>query len=297
MSALLGELRRYRPELTVVRTLAEPMTRHRWFYRSIFALVWAAGCRLVVAPWGGSDHGGTGSWLRGYVVWAPMAAPTVGAPSPGVVLAAGRRRAVGRDIALLFMNGTRVFDRGVPDYLLADRGLAVGIEALLQTNTDCGLTIAVPALVDGEGRQWLAAEVARHGVAHRVTVLGAVDDVAGLLARTQVYLLPHRIGDTFWYPHSVVEAMYHGAIPVMYDSGMARMLTADGQVGLLLDAASDRRSNGALIAELLAATGGEALRRRRGQAWAESEFCSPAARARAANLFAQALAAEVAWPW
>ena len=296
LGALLTELRHFRPELTVVRTLAAPAARHRWFYRGVFALVRATGCRLVVAPWGGSDHGGPGSWLRGHSVWAPIAVPAAGAPSPGVVLATAPKRSVGRDIGLLFLNGTRVFSRSVPDYLLNDRGLAIGLEALQQASAATRLTVAVPALIQGEGRQWWAAEVARRGLAQRTTTLGAVTEVGELFARTQAYLLPHRIADTFWYPHSVVEAMYYGATPVMYDSGVARILTGGGQGGLLLDTALDRRVNGARIAGFLAATDNDACRRQ-GQVWVESKFCSPAARARAAGFFVQVLAAEAEQAW
>lgn len=109
---------------------------------------------------------------------------------------------------------------------------------------------------EGEDRAALTAQIAAAGLQDRVTMTGAVQDVAPYYAQSQIFCLPSR-----WegFPNALAEAMAHG-LPAVGFGGCAgvRDLIADGETGLLAAGNGDA----ATLAAALDALMNDAPRRR-----------------------------------
>jgi glycosyltransferase involved in cell wall biosynthesis len=150
----------------------------------------------------------------------------------------------------------------------------------------------VRALVVGEGpqRAELAAEIRRLGVTRAVGLAGERDDVAGLLAQADLFVLPSR---SEGLPVSVLEAMAAGVPVVASAVGGVPELVEDGATGLLVPP-GDPRALAAAIAKL---AGDPALRRRLGAAGrrrVEARFDAASCRTAHVELYRALLARHAA---
>lgn len=235
--SLWRRLNDFSPDFFVLRTLAFPTWRHWFFWGIIFILVAAKRVKLGLAPWGGKGICIRPGWQRWITLIPPL--PIAGLEhieSPGIVFVPGERIDSTKDIDFLFMNGSTHFGPDLPHYLLCDRGLGTVLETLglLNKKHPVRLLLAVPALEQDEGKNWIEEELSKRGLHHLVEIGGVIDNLAAVLSRTRFFLLPHSFADTFWYPHSVLEAMYLGAVPLLTENAVGRFLIEDGKSGLLV---------------------------------------------------------------
>jgi glycosyltransferase involved in cell wall biosynthesis len=139
---------------------------------------------------------------------------------------------------------------------------------------------------DGPDRPAVEREIARHRLEERVVLLGEREDVAGLLASADVFVLPSR---SEGMPMSVLEAMAAGLPVVASAVGGVPELVIDGETGTLVapgDPDALARALGALVADPAArARLGAAARAR-----AEAEFGIEANRQAHVALYQAALA-------
>ena len=177
-------------------------------------------------------------WRRMASVVPPFCHPGTGSlRSPGIVFLPGPWRQTEPNHDLFFMNGTTEFRESLPRYLMQDRGLEFVLQLTQELSRIRGvrLLLAVPALEEGPGRRWIDTELARRGLDDATDVIGVVNDLGEQFSRVRFFLLPHRFKDTFWYPHSVLEAMNLGAVPVLTDDPTGRLLIDHGKTGFLVD--------------------------------------------------------------
>lgn len=119
---------------------------------------------------------------------------------------------------------------------------------------------------DGPDRAPLQRTIDDAGLADRLHLLGHRDDVAGVLARAELFVLPSRFEGL---PSAVIEAMAAGLPVIATDVGGVRELVDDGRTGWLVPAASP-----VMLADAIR----NALR-------ADTALIGAAARARAASMF------------
>jgi glycosyltransferase involved in cell wall biosynthesis len=142
--------------------------------------------------------------------------------------------------------------------------LLVAIRALKDKGLDCDVRIAG----DGPLRAALEQQARELGVADRVTFLGHVDDVPGLLA--EATLVVHT-ADNEGFPNAVMEAMACGRAVVATDAGDIPFLIQEGKTGFVVQ----RTDGPALVDRLATLVSHRALCRSMGEAGrarAEQEF-------------------------
>ena len=93
---------------------------------------------------------------------------------------------------------------------------------------------------DGEMRKIVLADIARHGLEARVSLIPATVDMSDVYQRASLFCMPSR-----WegFPNALAEAMAHG-LPAVGYRGCAGVndLIADGENGLLADGNGNARS-------------------------------------------------------
>ena len=171
----------------------------------------------------------------------------------------------------LVYNGIAPFEPGEPGprYLgLAGGGPLLAAVTELQPPKGIPTLIdAMPAILaaapaatlliagDGPMRAEVESQIARLGVGERVVLLGDIDDVAALLAATDVFIAP---GWAESFPYANLEAMSARLPIVAADSGGVGEAIIDGRTGRLVparDAAALARATTDLLAD--PATGAE----------------------------------------
>lgn len=101
------------------------------------------------------------------------------------------------------------------------------LRALRQLNGDWHMTL----VGGGPGQRRAEATVADGGLSRRVSFLGECEDVAGVLARSHVFVLTSRKEG---FPVSILEAMRAGLPVVATDVGGVREQVADGETGSVI---------------------------------------------------------------